>query len=141
MMRGFLLDTCVISESTRSKASAKVLAWLDMKPADSLYVSVLTLGEIEQGIAQVGVASQTRKLDAWLRDAIVPMFHSRILEIDLAVARRWGRLQGVARRIGKPLALIDSLLAATALEHDLTIVTRNVKDFATLDVPIINPWS
>jgi predicted nucleic acid-binding protein len=139
-MRGFLLDTCVISESTRAKASAKVLAWLDAKPADSLYISVLTLGEIEQGIAHLGAAAQTRKLEAWLRDTLIPMFDSRTFNVDLSIARRWGQLQGAALRAGRPLALVDSLLAATAIEHDLSIVTRNTKDFAELGVTIINPW-
>jgi predicted nucleic acid-binding protein len=139
-MRGFLLDTCVISEPTRSKASDKVLAWLDGKPAESLYISVITIAEIEQGIAHVGAGLRVRKLETWLRDTLVPMFESRTLDVDLAVARRWGRLQGDALRRGHPLAVVDSLLAATAMEHDLSIVTRNIKDFATLDVQLINPW-
>lgn len=139
-MRGFLLDTCVISESTRSKASDNVLAWLDATSAEQLYISVITIAEIEQGIAHLGVGARARKLDTWLRATLVPLFESRTLDMDLAVVRRWGRLQGEALRSGRPLAVIDSMLAATALEHDLSIVTRNTKDFAPLNIPLINPW-
>jgi predicted nucleic acid-binding protein len=139
-MRGFLLDTCVISESTRAKASDKVLAWLDDQPMESLYISVVTIAEIEQGIAHVGAGARAGKLEKWLSDTVIPLFDSRTFDVDCAIARRWGRLQGAALRAGRPLALVDSLLAATALEHDLSIVTRNVKDFADLDVPLVNPW-
>ncbi|MEO7062372.1 MAG: type II toxin-antitoxin system VapC family toxin [Dokdonella sp.] len=139
-MRGFLLDTCVISEPTRPKASDKVLAWLNARPAESLYISVITIAEIEQGIAHIGAGPRARKLEAWLRDSLAPLFESRTLEVDLAIAHRWGRLQGDALRSGRALAVIDSMLAATAMEHDLTVVTRNTKDFAPLDIPLINPW-
>lgn len=139
-MRGYLLDTCVISEPTRPKASDKVLAWLNAQPSESQYVSVITIAEIEQGITHIGSGPRARKLEAWLRDTLVPLFESRTLDVDLSIARRWGRLQGAALRGGRPLAVVDSMLAATAMEHDLTIVTRNTKDFAQLDIPLINPW-
>lgn len=139
-MRGYLLDTCVISEPTRPKASDKVLAWLNARPSESQYVSVITIAEIEEGIAHIGSGPRAKKLEAWLRDTLVPLFESRTLDVDLSIARRWGRLQGDALRSGRPLAVVDSMLAATALEHDLTIVTRNTKAFAQLDIPLINPW-
>ncbi len=139
-MRGFLLDTCVISDATQVRPSARVTAWLDSKSAESLFLSVISIGEIEQGIAHLGVGARARKLAAWLSDAILPRFESRILGVDQAVALRWGRMRGVAMRAGRPLMLVDSLIAATALEHELTVVTRNTKDFAALEIPLVNPW-
>lgn len=139
-MRGFLLDTCVVSESTRPRPSPRVLAWLAARPAESLYLSVVTIGELEQGIAQAGLDTRALRLGKWLRDVVVPQFELRVLGVDFAVATRWGRLSGAARVAGKPLPLIDALLAATALEYELAIVTRNVADFDRMNVEMVNPW-
>lgn len=139
-MRGYLIDTCVISDATQTRPSARVMDWLDMKSVESLFLSVISIGEIEQGIAHLGAGTRARKLTAWLMEAILPRFESRILGVDQAIAQRWGRMRGAAMRVGRPLVLVDSLIAATALEHELTIVTRNTKDFARLDSPLINPW-
>lgn len=139
-MRGYLLDTCVISESTRPKASDKVMRWLDSRPAETLFLSVLTVAEIEQGIAQTDSVARARKLQKWLVESVLPMFSLRILGIDLEHARSWGRAQGQARRLGRTAAVIDSLLAATAKAHGLILVTRNVKDFADFDIEVVNPW-
>ena len=139
-MRGFLLDTCVISESTRVKASGDVLAWLDATTPESLYLSVVTLGEIEQGISQFGSSRKSRDLSRWLHDTVVPLFESRTLDVDTRIAARWGRMLGAAKRQGRTLPLIDALLAATAQEHQLILVTRNTKDFSDIDVELFNPW-
>ena len=139
-MRGFLIDTCVISESTRPQPSSNVLAWLAAKPAESLYLSVLTIGELEQGIAQLGGGARANRLGKWLREVVVPQFELRVLEVDCATANRWGRLMGTAKLAGKPLPLVDALLGATALEHELAIVTRKVADFEPMNVQVINPW-
>jgi predicted nucleic acid-binding protein len=139
-MRGFLLDTCVISESTRPRPSPEVLAWLEAKPAESLYLSVLTIGELEQGIAQLGTDARAARLATWLRDVVVPQFDLRILDVDRVTATRWGRLIGTARRAGRQLPVVDTLLGATALAHDLAIVTRNVADFIPLGAQVVNPW-
>lgn len=139
-MRGFLLDTCVISESTRPRPSAKVIRWLAARAPESLYLSVVSVAELEQGIARVDGAAHARKLDTWLSESVLPQFESRVLDVDLPVARRWGRLLGGGKRRGKPAPLVDALLAATALEHELTFVTRNVADFDPFDLHLINPW-
>ncbi len=141
MMRGYLLDTCVLSEFTRPKPAHEVLGWLDAQNQSSLYLSVITIAEIEQGIAHLAAGSSANKLELWLRDSVIVRFQSRTLDVDRAVASRWGRMRGNALRSGHPLALVDSLLAASALEHDLTVATRNVKDFAPMGVEVVNPWS
>jgi predicted nucleic acid-binding protein len=97
----------------------------------------LTLGEIRKGIEAARDAARRRALLDWLETELPTFFTGRILPIDRAVADRWGRLLAAA---GRPLPAIDSLLAATALEHDLVLVTRNVKDFAGLPVEVFNPW-
>ncbi|MGA9341727.1 MAG: type II toxin-antitoxin system VapC family toxin [Rhodanobacteraceae bacterium] len=139
-MRGFLLDTCVISESTRPRGSDRVRSWLDARATDSLFLSVISIGEIEKGIAQLGAKAAAGKLAKWLQHIVIPQFESRILDVDRAVATRWGRVSGVARRGGTSLPVVDALIGATALEHDLTLVTRNVADFAPLGIQIVNPW-
>jgi predicted nucleic acid-binding protein len=139
-MRGFLLDTCVVSETTRARASTKVIRWLDARGIDNLFISVVTVAELEQGIAQLGDGVRARKVDTWLAESVLPQFESRLLDIDIRVARRWGRLLGTAKRTGKPVPAIDAMIAATAQEHDLTLVTRNVADFHTFDLRIVNPW-
>ncbi|HET6546632.1 MAG TPA: type II toxin-antitoxin system VapC family toxin [Rhodanobacteraceae bacterium] len=139
-MRGFLIDTCVLSDATQVRPSARVTEWLDAKSTESLFLSVISVGEIEQGIARLGPTARARRLSAWLMEAVLPQFESRILSVDQAVALRWGQIRGAATHVGRPLVLVDSLIAATALEHDLSIVTRNIKDFSALDIPLINPW-
>jgi len=139
-MRGYLLDTCVISEATRPRASAKVRSWICATLPERQFLSVVNLAEIEQGIASIDDATKARKLRAWLRDDLLPDFEGRIIDVDAAVASRWGQLLGEGRRNGQPRPVMDALLAATALEHELSLVTRNVADFAPFDLDIINPW-
>ena len=139
-MRGFLLDTCVISESTRPRAAAKVIRWLDARAPESLFLSVVSVAELEQGIARVETAAHARKLETWLSESVLPQFESRVLDVDLSIARRWGRLLGSGKRRGQPPPVVDALLAATALEHELTLVTRNVAHFERFDLHVFDPW-
>ncbi len=115
-----------------------VVTWFSQRPATTLYLSVLTLGEIRKGVEGISDEMRRQALIDWLETDLPSFFTGRILPVDGAVADRWGRLVAAA---GRPLPAIDSLLAATALEHDLVLVTRNVKDFADLPVEIFNPWS
>ena len=140
MMGGYLPDTCVISEATRPHASAKVSAWIRATLPERMFLSVANLAEIEQGIATLDDVGKAKKLKAWLRDEVLPNFDARIINVDPSVATRWGRLLGEGRRSGQPRPLMDALLAATAIEHGLSLVTRNVKDFAGFDIKIVNPW-
>lgn len=133
----YLVDTNVLSELRRTKADSSVLAWFAKRPPASLYLSVLTLGEIRKGIELLSDRKRQLALRDWLDADIPAFFAGRILAIDGPAADRWGRIVAAA---GRPVATVDSLLAATALTHDLTLVTRNVKDFVDLPVATINPW-
>ena len=134
----YLVDTNVLSELGRKSANPGVVDWFAQRPATTLYLSVLTLGEIRKGIEGDIDAAHRQLLLDWLETDLPAFFTGRVLPVDAAVADRWGRLVATA---GRSLPAIDSLLAATALEHDLVLITRNVKDFAGLPVEIFNPWS
>lgn len=133
----YLLDTNVISELVRAKPSLKVLNWVDKIPDEALNISVITLGEIRKGIEKVADSRKKEKLRIWLEHELPYWFAGRILEIDVNVADTWGRLQGISRH---PLPAIDSLIAATAINFNLSLVTRNVDDFKFTSLEVINPW-
>lgn len=133
----FLVDTNVLSELRKQRADARVVAWAEMRPRQSLYLSVLSLGEIRKGVEGVADPAFRHRLTDWLEVDLRNYFVGRLLSIDEQVADRWGRIQASA---GRSLPAIDGLLAATALHHDLTLVTRNIKDFAGLGVQLVNPW-
>lgn len=133
----YLVDTNVISELRRRAPSPAVVQWFSDRPASTLYLSALTIGEIRKGIEGVEDVRRRRALVDWLETELASFFSGRILAVDTAVADRWGRIVAVA---GRPLPAIDSLLAATALQYDLVLVTRNTKDFESLGTPLINPW-
>ena len=139
-MSGFLLDTNCISELVRNKPEPRVLAWMEAANESLLYLSVLTLGEIRKGVAGVPQSRRRTQLETWLELDLQARFSGRILPIDAPIADRWGLLAAEAKRKGRALSAIDGLLAATALHHNLTIVSRNVSDFAGTQVPILNPW-
>ncbi len=133
----YLLDTNVISELVRPKPSKVVLAWFENVPSEALHISVLTLGEIRKGVEHLPDGAHREKLRLWLEHELADWFGSRILPVGTPVADRWGRLLA---QIGRPVPTIDSLLAATALHHELRLVTRNQKDFAYPGLEVINPW-
>lgn len=139
-MSGFLLDTNCISELVRSKPDPLVLKWMEATHENLLYLSVLTLGEIRKGIAGVPQSRRRTQLETWLELDLQTRFSGRILPIDAPIADRWGLLAAEAKRKGRGLSAIDGLLAATALQHNLTIVSRNVSDFAGTQVSMLNPW-
>lgn len=139
-MSGFLLDTNCISELVRVKPEPRVLEWMEAADEGLLYLSVLTLGEIRKGLAGLPQSKRRTHLEAWLEVELQARFSGRILPIDAAVADRWGVLAADAKRKGKALSTIDALLAATALHYNLTVVSRNVSDFANTQIPFLNPW-
>lgn len=139
-MNGFLLDTNCISELIRLKPEPRVMAWIEAAEESLLHLSVLTLGEIRKGVATLPQGKRRSHLEAWLEVELRARFSGRILSVDEAVADRWGLLAANAKSKGKPLSTIDGLLSATAIHHNLTIVSRNVSDFTHAQVPVVNPW-
>jgi predicted nucleic acid-binding protein len=133
----YLLDTNVVSELSRPRPNPRVTSWLAAVPSQNIYVSVLTLGEIRFGILMTPDATRRERLRLWLENDLPRWFEGKLLPVTREVADRWGRLAAEARR---PLARFDSLLAATALHHDLGLVTRNVRDFQFPGLEVINPW-
>ena len=132
----YLLDTNVLSETRKRRPAAGVASWIAATPPGLLHVSVLTMGEIGQGIARIrgrGDREQASALERWLRD-LEAGFGDRVLPVTLPVAAAWGRQQ-----YAQPLPVIDALIAATARVHGMTVVTRNVNDFELAGVPVLNP--
>jgi len=137
---GFLLDTNVISELVKPRPEANVTAWIDGTDESLLYLSVLTLGEIRRGIAALPQSRRRATLEAWLDKDFRARFEDRILNIDPEVADRWGLLTAAARNSGIVLPVMDGLLAATALEHNLTLVTRDTDQIPSMGIAVFNPW-
>ena len=134
----YLLDTNVLSETRKRRPAAGVADWIAATPPDRLHVSVLTLGEIAQGIARVRGREdrhQASALERWLAD-VETGFEERILPVDLPVAAAWGRQQ-----YAQPLPVLVALIAATARVHGMTVVTRNAKDFELAGVQVLNPFA
>jgi toxin FitB len=139
-MNGYLLDTNCISEAVRTRPDPRVMGWLETADEALLYLSVLTLGEIRKGVAALPQGRRRTSLETWLGAELQARFSTRILPIDAAVADRWGSLAAAAKNKGRALSTIDGLLAATAIQHNLTIVSRNDADFAHTQVSVLNPW-
>ena len=137
----WLLDTCAVSEYAKKAPAPKVIAWLDEQDEESLYLSVISLGEIEKGILKLRRRSPARsqKLTAWL-GKVEQRFAGRILPLDAAALHVWAQIAARAELAGKALSVMDGLIMATAQCHGLTVVTRNVQDFA-LYPQVYNPWA
>lgn len=136
----WLLDTCIVSELVRPKPKASVIAWIHRRDEDELFLSVITIGELEKGIAKLPDSAKRAKLENWVRRELADRFRDRVLAIDSRVAMRWGAMAGASEARGQPLPVIDSLIAATSLQHDLTVVTRNTDDLERCGARCFNPW-
>jgi predicted nucleic acid-binding protein len=137
----FLLDTNVISELIKPKPEPKVTMWIDDTVEELLFLSVLTLGEIRKGVVLLPRNARRTSLEAWLSKELPLRFANRILGVDREVADRWGHLSGLTSARGVHLGVIDGLLAATAMQHDLTLVTRDTRDVAATGVTLFSPWT
>ena len=136
----FLLDTNVVSETTRPQPSASVLQWIAAQAIESLFISAITIGEVRRGALLLAAGKKRNALLRWIETGIKADFAGRILPVDTAVMERWAELQIATQKVGRHLPLMDSLLAATALVHGFTLVTRNTGDFRGANVPLLNPW-
>ncbi|MBL8233395.1 MAG: type II toxin-antitoxin system VapC family toxin [Bryobacterales bacterium] len=139
-MNGFLVDTNVISEFVKPQPDSRVIQWLDAVDSQLLFASVVTFGEIRLGIEDLPPGKRRSQLERWVEHGLPDWFEENLLPVNKHIAFQWARLTIQAKRKGVAVTTADGLIAATAIAHDLTIVTRNVKDFAVLTVPILNPW-
>lgn len=143
----YLLDTCIVSKLRKlsSRPDTKLESWISSHPETDYFISAITIGEIQSGISKLNVekkAEQKKKMifEEWLFGELIPRFGSRILNIDTAIMIKWGHINGACKRNGYNLPLADSLIAATALFHNLIVVTENSKDFEKSGAEILNPW-
>ena len=139
-MKGFLLDTNIPSELIRTRPEPRVEKWVFAQDEQSLHLSVVSIGELRRGLVVLPAGKRRSELERWFENDLVPRFQGRILPVTQSIADRWGVLDGECQLKGAPLNTADGMIAATAVEHDLTVVTRNVRDFAGLGVQIFNPW-
>jgi predicted nucleic acid-binding protein len=139
-MSGFLLDTNCVSELLRPKPEPRVIEWMEAADESVLFLSVLTIGEIRKGLAGLDQGKRRTRLETWLEVDLRTRFAGRIIPIDPAIADRWGLIAADAKRRGKAMSVIDGLLAASAAQHNLTVVSRNAKDFLNGQVQVLNPW-
>ena len=139
-MNGFLLDTNVPSETVRPVPDPRVTAWIEAQPLESLFISVVSFGEWHKGITLLPASKRRTELQEWMETRVIKLFSGRILPMTQRIAERWGVLEGERQRMGRPFHVPDAQIAATALEHGLTLVTRNVADFEHLGLSILNPW-
>jgi toxin FitB len=140
MSKGFLLDTNVPSELTRIQPDPRVARWLHNANDDLLYLSVVSIGEFCKGLTVHPQEHRRASLRRWLDSTLRPWFENRVLPVSEAIAERWGILDGQCQLKGQRINAPDGLILATALEHDLILVTRNVSDFTGFDVEVLNPW-
>jgi predicted nucleic acid-binding protein len=137
----YLLDTNIVSEWVKPRPNGNVVAWLAEASEDEIFISVCTFAELRFGVASMARGKRRDHLDEWLRSDLPARFDKRIVGIDVAIADAWGDIQARARQKGRPVGPMDGLIAATAAVHDMTIVTRNTRDFEAVGVPLLNPWS
>ncbi len=137
----FLLDTCVISELIKPKPSLKVIKWLRSSHEGNLFLSSLTIGEIQKGISKLPESRKKNELQTWLDVELAKRFKERILAIDMTVAKKWGEIQASSEMAGSNMPVIDSLIASIGLAYDMVVVTRNTDDMKSSGVGLFNPWN
>lgn len=137
----FLIDTCCISELTKKHPDQKVISWFSSHDETEMYVSVITFGELIKGVDKLSASKKKVELNQWINNDLKQRFRNRILDISMTEVKKWGEILAVCENRGTPIPAIDALIAATALVHDLTVVTRNIKDMQPSGVFTVNPWN
>lgn len=137
----YLIDTCCISELVKKRPNPNVVKWFSDQDELCLYISVITFGELRKGIEKLPTSKKKNELHRWVKEDLTHRFKNRILDIDLKVVNQWGEMLATAEKRGNPLPAMDSLIAATALVHELSVVTRNTKDMEGSGADVINPWA
>ena len=136
----YLLDTCVISEMVKANPNKKIIDWILSQNENYLFLSVLTLGEIQKGISKLSDSKKKKTLTIWLQTDLLERFGGRIVSIDDQIALNWGSIQASAERDGIIIPSIDGLIAATAITRNMTVVTHNVPDMELSGALLFNPW-
>lgn len=139
----YLLDTCILSKGRKTDSdSHKLKQWIDQHPETSYFTSIVCIGEIQAGISKLKQEEHKKRMifENWLLSDLIPRFQDRILGIDIHTCLLWGQLRGEAQRKGRTLPVIDALIAASALQHQLILVTENTKDFSNINLPLFNPF-
>ena len=136
----YLLDTCVLSEFTRRKPDEKAIQWIDSLDEEMLFISVITVGEIQRGIERLPDSHRKTELLVWMNTELLTRFAERMVAIDAPTMFLWGSLVARMESSGQPMGVMDSLILASALQNNLIIATRNVTDFLPGGVQVIDPW-
>ncbi len=136
----YLLDTCLLSELVKQSPDPAVLQWMSERQDSELFISAITMGELHRGIAKLQASRRRNELSTWVQQ-LEAGFQKRVLPFTRETANYWAQMCAKAEASGQPMASLDSLIAATALEHGLALVTRNVRDFAQAPVVLLNPWA
>ena len=137
----YLIDTFCISELVKKKPNPNVVKWFSDHDELSMFLSVITFGELRKGIEKLPDSSKKKELNRWVKEDLKHRFKNRILSINLEEVNKWGEILAIAEKSGNPLPAIDSLIAATAQVHDLSVVTRNTQYLEGSEVEVINPWN
>lgn len=135
------MDTNVLSEVTKLAPDARVLEWLNRLDEDRSFISVVSIAEIRRGVALMDDGRKREALAEWLARDLPQRFEQRVLPVDESVALAWGDLMGLAKRRGRGLSSMDGLIAATAIAQELTLATRNTKDFEGFEIELFDPWT
>ena len=136
----FLLDTCILTEFARQKPDAKVIRWIDSVGPEKLNVSVITIGEIQRGVERLPDSNRKDELLKWVCNGLVERLKDHIVPLDTMTLMLWGSLTGWKDTEGKPMGILESLIAASALRNNMTIVTRYIEVYHRTGVPVVNPW-
>ncbi len=139
-MLRYLLDTCVLSEFVKPSPAPQVVAWLNAVDSDQTFLSTVTFGEIQMGISLLPSSNRRTELEIWLAGILPVQFAGRVLALDGNTFLTWGQMAAQRKQQGTPMAVMDSLIAATARQHKMVLVTRNVADFKTTGLSLLNPW-
>ena len=136
----FLLDTNVVSETIKPKPEPRVVDWLETQMPADLFLAAQTIGELVRGVRKVKEVTRRERFESWIEQDLAQQFEGRVLPFDGPTAALWGRLMGDGDRAGRTPAAADAQIAAVAIHHQLTLITRNVKDFEHFDLKMLNPW-
>lgn len=136
----FLLDTNVVSETVRPRPDRTVLEWMEAQVPTDLFLAAQTIGELVRGARKIREQPRRERLERWIERDLSRQFDGRVLPFDGPTAAIWGRLMGDGDRTGRPPAAADAQIAAVAIQHELILVTRNVKDFVNFEIRLLDPW-